>query len=94
AVYTLEKIIKLKQDIESKKIAKMGKRGPKALLLLHHLFQKPVVSIKDVQSLINLTPKASGDIVQKFLDHSILVEVTNNSRNRIFVFKEYIAMFS
>lgn len=64
-----------------------------AATLLQGLFKKPVVSIRDVQAITGLSPKAAGDLVDAFTEHAILVEITGFQRNHSFVFKEYVGMF-
>jgi Fic family protein len=90
---TLQRILALKHRIEGESIPQMGKRAPSAVTLLQGLFRKPVVSIRDVQNLTGLSPKAAGDLVAAFSERSILVETTGYQRNRSFVFKEYVGMF-
>lgn len=90
---TLKRIIELKTRIEKEKILIMGKRSKQALELFYHLFRKPVVTVKDVQVVTGLSPKAANDLVQAFMDHAILVENTGHRRNRVFMFQEYMRMF-
>lgn len=93
AVNTLKKIIQMKETIERERILKMGKRSRQAMVLLHHLFKKPVTSVKAVQSITGLSPKAANDLVQAFMKEKLLVETTGYQRNRIFLFEEYLKMF-
>jgi len=71
----------------------MGKRSKQGLEFFHQLFKKPVVTIKNVQSMTGLSPKAANDLVQVFIEKYILVETTGYQRNRVFVFHEYMGMF-
>jgi len=93
SVSTLKEIMELKNFIEKEKILMLGKRSKQGLNLLHHLFSKPVVTIKDVQNLTNLSPKAANDLVKAFLKNQILSEITGYQRNRVFVFEKYLKMF-
>lgn len=93
AVNTLKKIIQMKETIERERILKMGKRSRQAMVLLHHLFKKPVTSVKAVQSITGLSQKAANDLVQAFMKEKLLVETTGYQRNRIFLFEEYLKMF-
>ncbi len=92
-VSTLHKIIDLKATIERDKIPTMGKRAPQGLVFLHALFSKPVVTIKDVQNITGLSPKAANDLVQAFLTAGILKETTGYQRNRVFSFEDYLGLF-
>jgi len=93
SVATLKKITDLKASIEKERILLMGKRSKQGLEFFHQLFGKPVVSIKDVQSMTGLSPKAANDLVQVFMEKNILIETTGYQRNRVFVFHEYMKMF-
>lgn len=88
AVTTLKKITDLKASIEKERILLMGKRSKQGVEFLHQLFKKPVVTIKDVQSLTSLSPKVANDLIKAFVEHRILVETTGYQRNRVFVFAE------
>ncbi len=92
-VSTLTKIISLKASIEREKILTMGKRAKQGSIFLHALFSKPVVTIKDVQSITGLSPKAANDLVKAFFAEGILKETTGYQRNRVFVFEDYLRMF-
>lgn len=93
AVNTLKKIIQMKETIGRERILKMRKRSRQAMVLLHHLFKKPVTSVKAVQSITGLSQKAANDLVQAFMKEKLLVETTGYQRNRIFLFEEYLKMF-
>ena len=90
---TLQKILRLKNDIEKERILLMGKRSRQALELFHNLFSKPVITVRDVQTFTGLSPKAANDLVQTFIEKKILTETTGYQRNRVFVFTEYMKMF-
>lgn len=92
-VSTLNKIINLKASIEREKILMMGKRAKQGSIFLRALFSKPVVTIKDVQNITGLSPKAANDLAKAFLAEGILKETTGYQRNRIFVFEDYLRMF-
>jgi len=93
AVLTLKEITDLKTSIEKDKILLMGKRSKIALEFLKKLFNKPVVTIKDVQIMTKLSAKAANDLVQIFVEQKILNETTGYQRNRVFVFDAYLSMF-
>ena len=93
SVTTLKKITELKASIEKDRILLMGKRSKQGIEFLHQLFKKPVVTIKDVQAMTSLSPKAANDLVKAFVEQKILVETTGYQRNRVFVFDDYVRMF-
>jgi len=93
SVTTLMKITDLKASIEKERILLMGKRSKLGIEFLPQLFKKPIVTINDVQTMTNLSPKAANDLVKAFVEQKILVETTGYQRNRVFVFDEYVRMF-
>ncbi len=90
---TLEQIMRLKADTEKEIAAAFGRRTHSAYLLLQHLFQKPYVNISDVCQCCNLSDKAAGDLVNDYVQQGWLREMTGFSRNRIFQFEPYMAIF-
>ncbi len=57
---------------------------------LYYLFQKPVVSAKDVQEKLNKSKQYTYDILAQFVNMGILQEITNQSRNKKYVFIDYM----
>ena len=92
-VKTLKSILDLKEEIESKRITALGKRMTTGKALLDVLFKTPVVQAKDVAKAMELSPKAAGDLINKFVELKILKEITGNRRNRLFGFWEYFSLF-
>ncbi len=94
AARTLSRILELKASIERDLQTQFGRRGVSAQILLNALFQEPViVSIEEVQKICGLSYKAANDLVAAMCQHGILQETTGQSRNRVFVFSAYMAVF-
>ncbi|MEA3500468.1 MAG: Fic family protein [Candidatus Marinimicrobia bacterium] len=93
SIETLQKIMKLKSDIENNKIIPMGKRLKLGLILLHELFKEPVITVRKIEKITGLSSKSSNSLVKFFVDNKILEEITGYQRNRIFVFGEYLKLF-
>ena len=94
ALNTLKQVTELKESIEKEKIMNMGKRSKTAMELLHYLFKKPVVNVKEVQEKTGLSAKAANDLVKEFMQKGIIKEITGYQRNRMFVFNEYMDLFN
>lgn len=93
ATQTLSDVLELKSKLESNITLNFGKRANNANILLQYLFKKPVVHVNQVKELTNSTFKTANDLVTEFVNAGILKEMTGQSRNRVFVFDEYIKMF-
>lgn len=93
AVETLQKVIRYKEQTEDHIRASFGRRSSKAILLLHELFQNPMISVEQAVKVSGLSYKAANDLVKLMCDAGIIDEVTGQSRNRMFMFTPYIKLF-
>ena len=94
AVQTLSNIIELKAADEKKIHTVFGKRIKAGLQLHNYLLQQPVVNIKEVQEVCNLSPKAAGELVAAFENNKMLREFTGQPRFRIYMYDPYLDLFS
>lgn len=94
AVITLSEIIKVKQGLENDIQQNWGRRTRQALQLLQHLFVHPMVTVKEVQDICQLSKKAAGELIDAFENAGTLTEQTGQSRNRIFGFVSYLNLFN
>ncbi len=90
----LSKIIELKLTLENRVNLEFGRRSAKAITLLQHLFEKPVVHVKQVQVYTHSSYKSANELVEDFVRFGVLVEMTGQTRNRVFVFREYLNLFN
>lgn len=93
ATQTLSNVLELKARLEMNINTKFGKRANNATILLQHLFKKPVIHVNQVKEITNSSYKTANDLVTEFVNAGILKEMTGQSRNRVFVFDEYIKLF-
>lgn len=54
----------------------------------------PIVSVKDVQSLIGTTFAAANTAVSRLAEIGVLEEITGHARHRRFRYAPYIGLFS
>ena len=90
---TFTSILKLKAEIEKDIQANLGRRADSAFILLQALFKKPVVRVRDVEQICSLSYKAAASLVSTFEESGILKEHTGQSRNRLFMFQQYLKLF-
>ena len=90
---TLNAILELKARHELQSHKNFGKRSVSATILMHHLFKRPVIQVNQAEKLLECSYKAANDLISDFVQAGILVEKTGQSRNRIFVFEEYLELF-
>jgi Fic family protein len=93
-IATFEKIRRLREDVEGRRIVRLGKRLPKAKALVMNLYRNPRVTAAEVALMLDVTPKTANELIQSFVDLRILVETTGHKRNRVFSFREYMRLFT
>lgn len=94
AAQTLDSIISLKSEHEKIIQSQFGKRIKTGLTLHNYLLKQPLVTVKEVQGVCNLTAKSAGDLIDLFVGKKILKELTGQFRNRIFMYEHYLNLFT
>jgi len=74
--------------------ASLGRAAGNGHRVLEALFDKPIVSVADVQEMIDTSFTSANTLVSRLVDLGILKEVTGHSRNRRFRFEPYVRLFS
>ena len=87
---TLQGIIGLKEKLSTHVIVNFGKRTKLAHEFLHHLFAQPVITIQQVKEKLNIANDTAYSLVNAFVKHDMLKEVTGSKRNRLFAFEAYL----
>jgi Fic family protein len=93
AIEGLREIIKLKQDCETKRIVTLGKRAPKAQILLQYLFTQPVVRPDDVAKITETSLVTAYKLINDFERLKILQTIGDAQRNKLYIFNEYFKVF-
>jgi Fic family protein len=88
---TLEKIVKLRQECESK-IMSLGRRATRGIELLELLYSKPIVNAKIVGEKFKVTHPSANKLLKDFEALNILTKM-QTKRTRHFMFSEYLLLF-
>lgn len=87
-------ILVMKEQIEREVLPRFShRRQDNAQKLVRNLYARPIVDVKAVEKLLDTTTNTASSLISDLVDHGILVEVTGQRRNRLFMFQEYIALF-
>lgn len=62
--------------------------------VLEYLYEHPIISVSEARKLIGTAFPAANDLVSKFVDNGILEEITGRARNRRFMYRSYVNLFS
>lgn len=94
SIEVFKAILALKERIEREIIPLFHvRRQRNAQLLMRHLYQHPVVNIKQVRKLLEVQTNTASALVNDFVEQGILREMTGHKRNRLFIFAEYVQLF-
>lgn len=95
SIQVFKDIIALKLKLEQEVIPYFGARRQKnAQALIKHLYQAPIVSITYVAKLLGINSNTAAVLVTDFCTHNILVEISGRQRNKLYVFSQYMGLFT
>ncbi len=87
-----QKLLRYDTELKENVLPQLGRKAGNALRLLEHLYDSPVLTAKNVQKKLNVSPQTSQKMLKAFIEQNILREVTGNKRNRLFIFHHYITL--
>jgi Fic family protein len=94
SIQVFKDIIKLKMDLETNRLPRLGSKIDKAQQLLLHLYQIPIIDSKQVVKLLNISPSTANRLISEMSELGILHEMTGYKRNRKYIFTEYFRIFN
>lgn len=87
-------IISLKQQVERDVLPRFSaRRQNNAQDLMRHLYGQPVIDVKWATDTIGTTTNTAAALITDMVSFGVLVEVTGQRRNRMFVFEDYLKLF-
>lgn len=92
ATETAERLFELRESHRS--LVLENNLGQNGLMLLSNLFQRPLVNIKLVATLLDSTFPTASRLVSAFEELGLLVEITGQKRSRMFRYEPYLDLFA
>ena len=93
ATETARSILALREDHRAIVTTHLGRAAGNGHRVLESLYERPIVSVTEVQELTGTTFTAANSLVSRLVNLGILQEATGNKRNRVFRYAAYIAIF-
>lgn len=93
ATETAREIVGLRERYRLHILTTFGRAAGNGLTLLENLFEKPIINVNQVATLLGMTHAGANQLVRRMVDANILIEMTGQSRNRAFRFSEYLDLF-
>lgn len=87
-------VIDLKQRIERDVLPRFSaRRQDNAHILMRQLYARPVIDVKWVTTMIDSSVNTASALIDDMVRLGVLVEITGQRRNRLFVFNDYLNLF-
>jgi len=94
ATNTARKIVDLREAHRLLITEHFGRVAANGLKVVEYLFERPIINVQDIVKLTGVSYPAANNLMNKFIEHHILTEITGQSRNRQFRYGGYIDLFS
>lgn len=94
AAGTARQILILREQHRHAITENLGRAAANGHRVLERLYEQPILSVKDVQSLLGTTYAGANQIVQRLEALGVLREITGQARNRRFSYEAYIRLFA
>ncbi len=90
---TARRILALREQHRDAITEGLGRAAGNGYRVLEHLYQHPIVSVKEVRILLGVSNPAANRLVARLVDLGILREFTGHARNRKFIYQSYVELF-
>lgn len=93
ATTTARRIVKLREAHRGLIIERFGRVAANGLKVLESLYSHPIITVNDIVEMTGTSFTAANQLMQKFVAHGLLSEITGRVRNRRFRYDAYIDLF-
>ncbi len=94
AAETARRIQLLREQHRSAITDRLGRAAGNGHRVLESLFNRPIVTVADVQTLTGTTYAAANTLVARLAGLGVLAEMTGYARNRRFRYEPYVRLFT
>lgn len=94
ATATARRIVELREEHRALIIEHFGRVAANGLKVLESLYSHPIITVNDIVEITKTSFTAANQLMQKFVAHGLLSEITGQVRNRRFRYDAYIDLFT
>jgi len=94
AAETARRILQLREEHRALITSHLGRGAGGGHKVLESLYDRPIVSVHDVQRITGTTYPSANVLVDRLVREGILVEITGHARNRRFRYDAYVRLFT
>lgn len=93
AIETSNKVIELREK-DLHKVSELGRASKNAIVLLKNLYRIPIINVRKIEEVADLSREAANQLVDRFVKLGILVPKDKGKKyGRLFVYKDYLNLF-
>lgn len=90
----LKQVLELKERIERNHLPRLGtRRQDNGQALIRYLYRHPVIDIRAASDTLKVSTNTASALIGELVAQGILSEITGQSRNRLYVFRDYLDLF-
>jgi len=93
ATETARRILELRESHRALIAEHLGRAAGNGHRVLERLYERPIISVKEVRTVTGTSNPAANQLVQKLTRHGVLNEITGQKRNRRFRYEAYVRLF-
>jgi Fic family protein len=94
ATETARRILSLRERHRQVITDTFGRAAGNGHRVLEYLYQHPIVAVTEVRDVIGTSYPSANNLVSQFVTHGVLHEMTGQKRNRRFLYRDYVDLFS
>jgi len=94
ATETARQIVELREKHRLLIVQNFGQVAGNGLIVLEDLYSRPIISVKRIMELTGVTFAAANQLMGRFEEAGVLIEITGHSRNRRYEYSDYINLFA
>ena len=91
-VDTFDNILQFQRDRESE-VQSWKPQSTSSLALFRHLFTHPIIDAGDVASAAEVSRPTAYKLIERFVDHRLIIEITGAKRGKLYRFDAYLNLF-
>ncbi|MDD4938615.1 MAG: Fic family protein [Candidatus Omnitrophica bacterium] len=93
AIETSNKVIELREK-DLQKASELGRASKNAIVLLKNLYRIPIINVRKIEEVADLSREAANQLVDRFVKLGILALKDKGKKyGRLFVYKDYLKLF-
>ena len=92
-ISTFDKILQLQKETDQA-IQQLKGRAGKANKIINYLYRKPIINAEQVSKVIESSLPTSYKLINELESIGVLKEITGSMRGRMYVFEQYIKIFT